>query len=181
MNAPLLSLDSYFELPESNRPMELLFGVVHEPPAPFYPHQAVVTRLTALLDRHVRRFQLGRVCVSPTDVVFDRAAGLVLQPDLIFVSSERLEIVKDRIWGPPDLAIEVLSQGTARRDCTVKIGWYREYGVREAWLVDPEAGTVEVRDLTSDRDVSPIYEGTSQIRSLVLTRLRLRVNAVFEA
>ena len=176
-----LTVDGYFELPETTRPMELLFGVVHEPPAPFYPHQAVVTRLTALLERHVRRFDLGRVCVSPVDVVLDRAEALVLQPDLIFVSSGRLEIITDRIWGAPDLAIEILSPGTARRDRTLKIEWYRRDGVLESWLVDPATRAVEVVDLTSGRDISPIYERNSCIRSRVLPRLRLRVSAVFEA
>lgn len=179
MNASKLSVDAYFELPETSRPMELLYGVVREPPAPFYPHQAVVTRLTALLDRHVHRFGLGRVCVSPVDVVFDKDAALVLQPDLIFVSAERLHIIKDRVWGAPDLTIEVLSPRTAERDRTQKLGWYRHYGVQESWLVDPQASTVEVCDL-SNAGSSVMFEGSSQIRSRVLPRLRLRTRSVFE-
>jgi len=64
------TVDEYFTPPESLRPMELVYGVVREPP-PRYGHQSVVTRLTALLDAHVRAHALGQVCVSPVDVVLD--------------------------------------------------------------------------------------------------------------
>ena len=179
MDTSKLSVEAYFRLPESTRPMELLYGVVREPPAPFYPHQSVVTRLTALLDRHVHRFELGRLCVSPVDVVFDKEAALVLQPDLIFVTAERLHIITDRVWGAPDLTIEVLSRRTARRDRTVKMDLYQRYGVRESWLVDPDGCTIEVLDL-SDGDASQVFDGASQIRSRILPRLRLRASSVFE-
>src|SRR5438046_4360612 len=69
-----LSVDDYFRLPESLRPMELSWGQVREPPAPKYGHQSAVTHLGALLDRHVRERGLGEVCVSPVDVVLDRYA-----------------------------------------------------------------------------------------------------------
>ena len=183
MGTGKLTVDAYFRLPESTQPMELVYGVVHEPPAPFYAHQSVVTRLTALLDRHVRRHQLGRICVSPIDVVLDREAALVLQPDLIFVSSARLSIVRERVWGPPDLSVEVLSSGTAGRDRTFKIGCYRQHGVREVWLVDPEARSVEVHSLeNANAAAAPqTFDRGSHLRSSVLPRLRLKAGSIFEA
>ncbi len=180
MDSGKLTVDAYFRLPESTHHMELVYGTVHEPPAPFYEHQSVVTRLTALLDRHVTRNQLGRVCVSPIDVVLDREAGLVLQPDLIFISNARLSIIRDRVWGAPDLAVEVLSPGTAARDRIFKIDCYRQHGVREAWLVDPEARLVEVHSFDVGKDVSAprTFEEDSHVRSGVLPRLRLRVASI---
>ena len=70
-------------------------------PAPTYGHQAVVTNLTALLTSYVKTHDLGGVCVSPVDVVFDERRNLVLQPDVIFVSRDRLSILRDRVWGAP--------------------------------------------------------------------------------
>ena len=64
-----LTTGEYFLLPESTRPMELVYGVVREPPAPRYGHQSIVTRLTRYLDTHVSAHGLGEVCVSPVDVV----------------------------------------------------------------------------------------------------------------
>ena len=142
-----LSVDEYFSLPESVRPMELVYGVVREPPAPRYGHQSLVTHLVALLDRHVRERQLGRICVSPIDVVLDETAALVVQPDIIFIATGHLDRVNERVWGPPDLVIEVLSPRTAARDRTVKLSWYEQYGVRECWQVDVAGRAIDVIEL----------------------------------
>jgi Uma2 family endonuclease len=138
------TVERYLSGPEQLRRAELVWGVVREPPAPRYGHQSVVTRATVLLDLHVRSRELGRVCVSPVDVVLDERKALVLQPDLIFVSSARADIIRDQVWGAPDLVVEVLSSATRRRDRTDKLRWYRRYGVREYWLIDPVAKMVTV-------------------------------------
>lgn len=175
-----LTVDQYFQMPETMRPMELVYGVVREPPAPRYGHQSVVTRLTCLLDRHVHEHALGSVCVSPVDVVLDEPAALVVQPDIIFVAQQRLHIVRDRVWGPPDLVVEVLSPRTATRDRITKLCWYSQYGVRECWLVDPRGRSIEVHDLEAGQ-ASPthLFDGDRTIRSSVLAGLALRASQVF--
>ena len=132
------STSEYLSGAEQLRRQELVWGFVREPPAPRYGHQSIVTRTIVLLDQHVRSGGLGRVCVSPIDVVLDAQKDLVLQPDVIFVSNDNAAIVRDQIWGPPDLVIEVESLGTRRRDRTFKLRWYRKYGVRE-YLADRSA------------------------------------------
>ena len=62
-------------MPETNRPAELVYGFVREPPTPSYGHQTVVGRLFRLLSAHVEERHLGEVCVSPMDVVLDKEAG----------------------------------------------------------------------------------------------------------
>src|SRR5437762_2290844 len=128
-----ITVNEYFAMPETNRPMELVYGFVHEPPAPFCSHQLLVGTIFRILTWHVERFDLGVICISPLDVVLDtdKERGVVVQPDIFFVSAARLDIVRDRVWGPPDLTVEVLSPGTARRDKTTKLAWYRQYGVKE--------------------------------------------------
>lgn len=163
-----MTVYEYFGLPEQMRPMELVYGVVREPPSPRYGHQSVVTRLTVVLDTYVREHSLGVVCVSPMDVVLDEAAALVVQPDVLFVSRARTSIIRERVWGAPDLTIEVLSAGTAARDRTVKMEWYRRYGVRECWLVDAQAKSIEVVML-GDSDHPPrVFAGDDVIQSAVL-------------
>lgn len=173
-----LSLREYFGLPESLKPMELVYGVVREPPAPRYGHQALVTRLAALMYAHVREHDLGEVCVSPVDVVLDRAKALVVQPDIVFVARDRRHIIDARIWGAPDLVVEVLSRGTALRDRTTKTAWYAEYGVRECWLVDRQATALEVIGLPDERRGR--FTGAETIVSAVLPSWHLPAGAVFE-
>ena len=75
----------------------------------------------------------------------------VTQPDVAFISKERLGIVTKTINGPVDLAAEVISLGDRNRDRIEKRDLYEQYGVREYWLIDPEAQTVEVLHLESGR------------------------------
>lgn len=163
-----LSVAEYFRQPESMRPMELVYGMVREPPAPRYGHQSAVTHLGALLDAHVRRHALGQVCVSPVDVVLDEPRALVVQPDIIFIAAERLHVIKGRVWGPPDLVVEVLSPRTANRDRSTKLEWYRRYGVREAWLVESKRRSIEVVDLQATPARSTVFTGEERMRSVVL-------------
>jgi Uma2 family endonuclease len=179
MSEDRVSVYEYFQYPESTRRMELVWGVVREPPAPRWGHQAVVTHLTALLDRHVRVNGVGRICVSPIDVVLDERKALVVQPDIVFVSNERMAIVRSRIFGAPDLTIEVLSFGTAFRDRTEKLAWYRDYGVREGWLVDPVRRSVDVCAFEAGADPRT-FDGREVIQSFVLPGLDLPAGSIFE-
>jgi len=183
-----ITVDEYLAMPESTRPMELVFGVVREPPAPRYGHQSVVTHLGAMLDRHLRETGLGVVAVAPVDVVLDRDRRLVVQPDLIVILAARRHIIGGQVWGAPDLVVEVLSRRTAPRDKGVKLGWYRRYGVRECWLVDPSARTVRIVSLgnrvraaesLADRRRSTRFAGPARLRSDVLPDFNPRALEIF--
>lgn len=172
---------SYLDEPETLRRRELEYGMVREPPAPFYDHQAVVTNLVALLAPRVRARALGRLCVSPIDVVLDADHALIVQPDAVFISTPRLGIIRDQIWGAPDLVVEVLSPGTMRRDRTRKLAWYRRYGVREYWLVDPKRHTVDVVRLAAagERIARRRIRGRGLVVSTVLPDLGIRASDLF--
>jgi Uma2 family endonuclease len=175
-----VSVDQYLRGPESLRPMELVYGFVREPPAPAYRHQSIVTHLGALLDAHVRQHDLGRVSVSPVDVVLDREAALIVQPDVVFVSNARLGRIEDRIWGAPDLVVEVLSPRTARRDRTTKRRWYQRYGVIEYWLADSRRHTIDVLHLQARHAAGTCrYRGDAIMRSFVLPKWTMTPAQIF--
>jgi Uma2 family endonuclease len=138
----------YLATYETNRPRELVHGIVREPPAPFFSHQQVVLKIARLLADYVESAKLGVVGVAPVDVVLDEAGALVVQPDVLFIAEERLSIINNQVWAGPDLVVEVLSAGTASYDRTKKLGWYRQYGVRECWLVDPLNERLTIVDFT---------------------------------
>ena len=86
------------------------------------------------LDAHVRRRGLGEVWFSPLDVILDARRHLVVQPDLFFVSGERSHIA-DKVWGAPDLEIEVLSPNPRIGTLEERLAWFAEYDVKEVWLL----------------------------------------------
>jgi Uma2 family endonuclease len=184
-NAPYdgqpLTVDEYLATPETTKRYELVYGVVREPAAPAWNHQTIVARLFGHLDRHVTRLEIGKVGLSPLDVVMDSHNHLVVQPDIVFVSTARTHIIRDRLWGAPDLVVEVLSPGTRRYDRDVKREWYERYGVLEQWVVDPAARTVEVANLSVLAPPPVEFDEHAIVRSRVLPRLRLRVGRVFTA
>jgi Uma2 family endonuclease len=169
----------YLSTEETSRRRELTYGVLREPPAPFYDHQRLVFRIARLLHDHVEPRGLGQVVLAPLDVVLDRDAGLVLQPDVLFVSSDRRSIIRDQVWGAPDLVVEVLSAGTQAYDRGQKLGWYRQYGVSECWLVDPAREAVVVVDFTGADPIERIAHGTGLVRSSVLPALHMSASALF--
>jgi len=172
-----LSLAAYLATEETNRPQELAYGILREPPAPGFDHQIIVGRIHVALDRHARRYSLGDVVLSPVDVILDRKRALVVQPDIVFLSKDRREISAGRIWGAPDLVVEVLSTFRRRHDRVTKVEWYRQYGVHECWIVDPVARTVDVLDLASS--ATRTFEGRQLVRSCVLPRLRMQADRAF--
>ncbi len=129
----------YWELPEGE-PCELMQGRFVMSPSPTSRHQTLVLMLVEIF-AGISRFSGGMAFCAPMDVVF--SDDTVLQPDLLYIAKERREIVKERIEGPPDLVIEILSPGTERRDRLAKLDLYARYGVREYWIVDPAAQLFE--------------------------------------
>lgn len=114
-------------------------------PAPKPDHQHIVLVMAKLLYDFATPRRLGRVFVSPIDVVV--SARRAVQPDIVFISRANLGIIRDQIRGAPDLVVEVISEGTWRRDRIDKKALYEQYGIKEYWLIDPEAESIEVYEL----------------------------------
>jgi Uma2 family endonuclease len=164
---------------ETNRIRELAMGMVRELPAPFFSHQELVLKVARMIAEHVEPQKLGRVAIAPIDVVLDRDRALVLQPDVLFIAAERLDIIRDQVWGPPDLVVEVLSHSTENCDRGEKLDWYRHYGVRECWLVDLCSESITVVDFTGDQPAERVANGIDTIRSTVLPALQSSAFGIF--
>jgi Uma2 family endonuclease len=92
-----------------------------------------------------------------------------VQPDLVVVSEARSAIVQDRIYGAPDLAIEVLSPDPRVGTVAERLAWFARYGVRECWLVHLPARQVEIIRFADGMVRSrEIVAGDEPIRSSVL-------------
>lgn len=144
----LMTANEYFRTPETLLPAELAFGVFRVGDAPTPRHQSVVANLFRALDAHVRERRLGRVWLSPLDVVLDEARALIVQPDLLFISNDRAWMVGDRVRGAPDLVIEVLSPNPRIGHTEERVAWFAAYGVCECWLVHQESQDITVLSLS---------------------------------
>jgi Uma2 family endonuclease len=107
--------------------------------------------------------------------------GDVYQPDIIFISSDRLEIIgKKKIEGSPDIVIEILSSGTAYFDLRIKYRAYEEYGVREYWIVDPELKKIEVYENQNEKfKIYSEAEEKGNVSSKVLDKLSISLDEIF--
>ncbi|MBS3909368.1 MAG: Uma2 family endonuclease [Actinobacteria bacterium] len=134
--------EDYLRLPEDKR-YELIRGELVMVPAPKTKHQRISLRLLRLLSDYVEKNNAGEIFPAPTDVYFDDEN--VVQPDILFISKERQEIItEDNIKGAPDLVVEIVSPSSAYYDLVKKKKIYARFGVKEYWAVDPEEKTVEV-------------------------------------
>jgi Uma2 family endonuclease len=130
-------------MPDDGKRHELIDGEHYVTPSPTLRHQLVLANLHLDLGGYVEANNLGQVFFAPLDVVLSDYD--VVEPDLLFVTTERLErIGRAYIHGAPDLAVEVLSPGTRKIDATKKLRLYEKFGVAEYWMIDPEAEWVEV-------------------------------------
>ena len=143
-----LTYEDYASLPDDER-YELIDGELIPMPSPKWLHQLLQAKIFLPLANLVYGESLGHVVTAPMDILFTPFD--VVQPDLIFISNARTHIItEDNIRGAPDLAIEIISPSTERRDRIVKRNLYARHGVGEYWLVDPYAKTVTVLLLGAD-------------------------------
>ncbi|MFA0785096.1 Uma2 family endonuclease [Fervidibacter sacchari] len=163
---------------------EIVDGVVIELPAPSVGHQRVVRRLLRLLEDFVSSRNLGEVLPAPLDVVVQQNPVRTRQPDLLFVRAENVPILEsqqERLEFAPDLVIEVLSPSDSVSELFKKLSDYHRIGVKEVWLVNLLAKTVEVlvwrRD---DWELVGVFKETEIVQSRVLSELSLPVVQIFE-
>jgi Uma2 family endonuclease len=139
------TVDDLAKLPDDGLQYELFDGMLVVSPAPVPAHQSAVVELLALL--HAACPRELKVFVAPLDYQPDRFNSA--QPDLLVVHRE--DVGEKSIQRPLQLAVEVLSPSTKRKDLTVKLETYARTGVAAYWIVDPEKETIRVLELIDGR------------------------------
>ena len=175
-----LTVADYMNTPDDVR-YQLIDGELILAPSPTDKHQVVSFQLAMALYQFVQRHDLGAVRVALLDVVFPNHE--VFQPDLLFVSDDRADIITEaNIQGAPDLVVEILSPSSARYDRGHKQTVYDREGVREYWIVDPATETVEVRSAgDTGWTLTAIYGFEDDLVSPLLPGLAVDLGQVFAA
>jgi len=136
-----MTAEQFLSGDETSQPRHLIDGDIFEMDSPTPNHQIIAFRIINLL---MPLLKTGDLFFAPLDVQLDDFN--VVQPDIFWIAadSKLAVITSKRVIGAPDLVIEILSPSTASFDRKRKFKLYETHGVRELWLVDPEAGLVEV-------------------------------------
>ena len=183
-----LTWEEYLNLPLITKPYDIIDGVMIRSPAPISIHQYYSFQIAEPLRAHVRKNKLGVVLYAPVDVLIRKVPKLqTRQPDVLFLSAARTGIkgATDLLGRPvldvvPDLVVEILSPDEDRSRLSGKLIDYASTGVSEAWIVSPEAKTVEILvliDGTYQR--SGLYGLGDVSQSTVLPDLHLKVDDIF--
>ncbi len=102
-------------------------------------------------------------------------------PDLIFVVKRRLNLLqRTRLEGAPDLALEIVSEDSTKRDFRIKFAEYERYGVREYWLIVPMTQRIYAYRRGRDGKFHPIPMPEGILRSQVVKGFWLKVNWLWE-
>lgn len=183
-----ITFEDYLLLPEINQRYEIIDGEMIMSPAPTSEHQWFIKNLIEILGPFVKRKKLGVILPAPVDVLVRKSPLKTRQPDLLFLSAERsgakgrAELRKMPVIEiAPDLVVEVLSPSDTRRVLQNKLQDYIKIGVRECWLISPEAETVEVLRLTSEGATRiHLFGAGDTLRSEVLPGFKVKVNEIFD-
>jgi Uma2 family endonuclease len=98
-------------------------------------HQNVVEFLHVIMNYFVRLLDLGKVRLAPFQMRLENSGRV---PDIFFIANENLRNMMDnRLNGPADLVVEIISADSVRRDREDKYKEYREAGIPEYWVIDP--------------------------------------------
>lgn len=100
-------------------------------------HQTLLGFLNRLLGLFVELFQLGAIQVAPFEMRL-RKVRASREPDILFVSSVNMDrLTPERLDGPADLVIEIVSADSVQRDRRDKYLEYAQAGIKEYWIIDP--------------------------------------------
>ncbi len=169
----------YARLPDDGNRYEVIDGEVCMTPAPGPHHQRVAAKLFAALAEYVEREGLGEM-LWDVDLLF--VSGQYLRPDMLFVPTAAAAGVSDRgMEETPGLVLEVLSPHSKRIDRIKKPVRYRDFGVPEYWVVDPEGRAIERYRLAADAPPEVYAETLVWQPEPDKPALRLDVQSLFPA
>ena len=152
-------------------------------PSPTRRHQRILGRLLRRLQDYETQTSRGEAIAAPCDVEITYQPLRCRQPDLLFISQERLEQNApsdeyDPLAPAPELVVEIVSASDTKSALAAKIDDYQAVQVQEVWVVRPETQTVEV--LTLATGSSTIFSGGMTAVSAIFNGLSISVEATFQ-
>lgn len=148
-------------------------------PNPLFLHQDVSAALFEALYFFINKHKLGKVVSAPMDVILTQHD--TVQPDILFISKDRLNIIDEQIKGPPDLIVETLSDGNSAKEMSYKKHIYESTGVQEYWLINTTKKTV-TQYKNEDGEFFPIHvlDTEGVLQSIVVEGFSFKISDIFQ-
>ena len=166
-----MSYEAFLEWADEDTAAEWVSGKVILMSPPSDRHQDLADFLTALMRYFAEEYDLGKARSAAFQM---KLATSGREPDVLFVAKENLDrIKKNRLIGPADLAVEIISPESRKRDRHTKFLEYEQAGVKEYWLIDPERERADFYRLDERGMYQAVRLDKSVFRSEVLRGLEL--------
>jgi len=148
-------------------------------PAPSRMHQDINMTLSTQLNNFLAD-KPCKVYAAPFDVRLSVGEGndTIVQPDIVVVC-DRTKLDEKGCLGAPDLIVEILSPSSAAHDRVRKFNKYRQAGVREYWIVDPESKTVNAYILENEKYTAVAWSQGDTMCSHVLSGFMITLADLF--
>jgi Uma2 family endonuclease len=132
---------------------EVVNGELRCMPPTHYPHAEIIQNLIVAM---IGRIEKNRVAIlgSNFGLMISRDPLTCRSPDLALFWRDQMTVKDGLYWSPPGLVVEVISPSENKRRKDAKLSDYARIGVPEAWLISPEAQSVEVRLLKDSKLVA---------------------------
>ena len=143
LQVQLITMEQYEALPEDKR-AEVFDGVIYDMSSPSQDHQTISMELSTILYTYIKSKEGScRVFHAPFDVKLNDNPLTIVQPDIMIVC-DKDKLDGKRYNGAPDFIIEIVSPGNPADDYIRKLYYYKNYGVKEYWIVDPRRKTITI-------------------------------------
>ena len=144
--------EDLLDLPDETKRYEIIAGRLFEMPSANSAHARIITSLMVFIFGPLITTLKIRLFTAPFDVFI--RDGDPVQPDVMVLLAEQRDLISKRgIEGPPALVVEILSPSNHTHDQITKRALYARAGVREYWIVSPEAMLIEILVLDGDHYV----------------------------
>ncbi len=170
---------AFYDFIDENMKAEFINGeiLVHSPVAK--RHNAVTGMLYRLISTYAALHDAGFVGIEKIMISLTRND---YEPDICFFSKEKAAAFTEdqKLFPAPDWVVEVLSRSTEKMDRGVKFQDYEAHGVREYWIIDPEAEIVEQYVLEDDSYQLVLKSNNGTVAGHVLSGFLVPVRALFD-